>query len=136
MATGGRSSGGRSPKPAILKLLKGNPGHRPIPVEPVATGKPIKPEWLSERAAAIWDTQVRRAPWLTEVDSCKLALWCDREADVGVCHREWPEYVRKEHRMAGSEFGFDPIARARLGTKPDAGKAESPAAKYFGRPAA
>lgn len=43
-------------------------------------GAPVKPDWLCERAAAIWDeriTQLREVPGLlSEVDGPALALYC------------------------------------------------------------
>jgi phage terminase small subunit len=48
---------GRRPKSAAIKLVTGNPGHRPIPEdEPVAVpGWPDRPPHLSKTAAAEWD---------------------------------------------------------------------------------
>lgn len=47
---------GRRPKPVALKLLTGNPGKRPLPVdEPTAVpGWPDKPAGLGKTAAAEW----------------------------------------------------------------------------------
>lgn len=49
--------GGRRPKPAALRVLQGNRGHRPIPTdEPVAVpGWPDQPPKLGKVAAAEWD---------------------------------------------------------------------------------
>ena len=43
---------GRKPKPTALKVLEGNPGHRPLnKKEPMPKGKlPRCPEWLEDDA--------------------------------------------------------------------------------------
>jgi phage terminase small subunit len=48
---------GRRPKPAALRIVTGNPGHRPIPEdEPTPVpGWPDKPPTLGKIAAAEWD---------------------------------------------------------------------------------
>lgn len=48
---------GRRPKSAALRIVQGNPGHRPIPTdEPTQVpGWPDKPEKLGKIAAAEWD---------------------------------------------------------------------------------
>lgn len=52
---------GRRPKPAALRLLQGNPGHRPIsPDEPQPVpGAPDRPAGLSKLAAEEWDRLVQ-----------------------------------------------------------------------------
>lgn len=52
---------GRRPKPRQLKLVTGNPGHRPIPddePQPVP-GAPDKPRGLSKHAAPEWDRLIQ-----------------------------------------------------------------------------
>jgi len=77
--------GRRGPKPAprALKLLRGNPGKRPLDPGEVAalkaSGGPQPPEWLAGEALAEWN---RRAPQLAElgvigaIDQAVLALYC------------------------------------------------------------
>ena len=45
------------PKPTALKILAGNPGHRPLPpFEPqLIPGIPDKPDWLDTYASEEWD---------------------------------------------------------------------------------
>ena len=47
---------GRKPKPTALKVLEGNPGHRPLnKKEPMPKGKlPRCPEWLEDDAKKEW----------------------------------------------------------------------------------
>jgi P27 family predicted phage terminase small subunit len=68
--------------PTNLKLLRGNPGHRPIPPEPeppVFTEAPPPPDYLTGDAVAEWH---RMAPillntgLLTLADLPAFAAWC------------------------------------------------------------
>ncbi len=46
---------GRKPTPTALKLLKGNPGKRPLPEnEPNPQGEVKKPVFVKHRATRIW----------------------------------------------------------------------------------
>ncbi len=67
---------GRKPKPAALRELTGNAGHRPIPVELDFTAAgPIKmPSWLDKDAKAEWRRIVKA---LSDLDLLKAT-------DVGV----------------------------------------------------
>jgi phage terminase small subunit len=124
---------GRKPKPTHLRLVDGNASKRPIPKgEPVPTGKPVKPSWLKGRGATLWDDVLGFAFWLTEADSYKLAAWCDRQAqfEKAALRKTWTAADRREHRSAGSELGFDPSSRARMGTN-DGGQAKDPADEFF-----
>lgn len=56
---------GRPAKPIALRLVQGNPGHRPIPEElPAPKGIPAPPAHLSVRARQTWD---KVAPLLTQM---------------------------------------------------------------------
>jgi len=70
---------GPKPQPNSLKLLKGNPGKRPLPPEPKATGTPSPTEKLTGRAQRFWD---RVVPQLVQmgvaksIDSDVLTVMC------------------------------------------------------------
>lgn len=72
---------GRKPTPTALKLVRGNPGHRPIrDDEPVPKGEAVMPEWLSPEAARHWPKVaqlLQDAGLLTSVDAAALALYCE-----------------------------------------------------------
>lgn len=124
--------GGQKAKPRHLKLIDGNPGCRPIQDEPEATGVPVMPHWLTDkRAIAIWHDVMTFAHWLSKAESYKLASWCDRQADFERDRKEWSASDRREHRTAGSELGFDPMSRARMGSSTNGQKQADPAEKYF-----
>lgn len=127
--------GGQRPKPTLLRVVQGNPGKRPVPEnEPMPEGAPVKPIWLRrQRAVALWDEVLAFAFWLTVADSYKLAAWCDRQADFEIVksRKEWTAADRREHRSLGSELGFDPTSRARMGSNAGGSQKKDPADKYF-----
>lgn len=71
---------GRKPTPAHLRLVKGNPGHRPIPEEPtVPLEIPEKPEHLSALASQEWDRitpLLHTAGLLSLIDLAALSTYC------------------------------------------------------------
>ncbi len=72
---------GRKPKPTRLKVIEGNPGHRPIngrePKPPAS--QPSCPAHLSPTAKAEWKRLARtlnKIGILTQVDRAALAAYC------------------------------------------------------------
>ena len=71
---------GRKPKPTALKLVEGNPGHRPINKrEP--KGEPISlspPPELTKAQRVLWRKAIRVAPrqLLGACDRMLLTVWC------------------------------------------------------------
>jgi P27 family predicted phage terminase small subunit len=82
---------GRPKKPTALKVLEGNPGKRPLPVnEP----KPVEiapdcPEHLDDEAKKEWE---RIAP---ELESLGLLTYIDKAALAGYC-QAWSRWVEAE----------------------------------------
>jgi P27 family predicted phage terminase small subunit len=72
---------GRKPTPTALKVLRGNPGKRPLPEnEPTPKGEAVAPEWLSPSAALHWPVvarQLESSGVLTSMDAQALALYCE-----------------------------------------------------------
>jgi P27 family predicted phage terminase small subunit len=70
------------PKAAHLKLLEGNPGRRPIPIEPkpeISETIPEAPAFLSADARMEWQrvaSQLHCLGLLTVVDVASLAAYC------------------------------------------------------------
>ena len=132
---------GRTRKPVAAKLLDGS--HREDrDGRPLATavGVPLKPEWLGEIAAKVWDETVADLAaidgFLTSVDAGALSLYCHawqefhearelikRDGLVvkgreGVLVRH-PALMVKKHATdtiasIGSKFGLTPVSRASL----------------------
>lgn len=135
------SQRGRKPQPTALRLVKGNPGRRPLPEnEPRPDpGVPEKPHWLSGEASAEWDrivpelqslgllAQVHRAvlvtyctAWADYVDlyhAVQETGWTVPTGDGGFKRNPNAASLRDAHerlRSAASEFGMTPSALVRL----------------------
>jgi phage terminase small subunit len=109
---------GRKPTPSHLKLVRGNPGRRPINhSEPKPALGPIKPASLRGRASRLWDDyapQLERLGILTVLDGAMFALWCELAAEA---ERKGPKMVAAkiaQLRALASSFGLDPSTRSRM----------------------
>ena len=82
---------GRRPTPTKLKVISGNPGHRPLPQdEPQPEIKqPDPPEWLSGEALREWNRVV------PELFKLKLISEIDRSGIVAYCVA-YGQYVRAQ----------------------------------------
>jgi len=122
---------GAKPKPTVLKLVQGNPGHRPLPENEVeADGKPVKPKKCTGRPGQLWDEVVSRAPWLAAADSYKLHMFCALHAEFERSPAKMIASRLSQLRALGSELGLDPSARTRVGGS-GAGKPKDPAEGHF-----
>lgn len=76
------SSRGPNPKPAELKLLEGNRGHRPVDLSALfrpEVGVPDAPRWLLPEAKKAWkrlSAELIRYNLLSKVDRDSFALLC------------------------------------------------------------
>jgi hypothetical protein len=127
---------GAKPKPAFLKLVTGNPGHRPITEDPAA-GVDVNhdnglepPPKLKARQKQLWVQYIRRAPWLTHFDIARAHMWVEMQAEFEKSPAEMTAARIGQLRSLGSELGLDPSSRARLGVT-GAKEKEDPADKYF-----
>lgn len=134
---------GRKPQPTALRLVKGNPGRRPLPAnEPKPQpGIPEKPDWLKGEAAAEWDRvvpELEALGLLAGVHRAVLVTYCTAWADYVELYEAVQEIgwtvptgeggfkrnpnaasLRDAHerlRSAASEFGMTPSALVRLAT--------------------
>lgn len=132
---------GRSPKPTSLRVLEGNPQHRPMPKnEPKPRLiTPIVPAHLDAFAREHWDALVGELELvpglLTVVDGGALSLLCQawsewRSADAAIQEHGLtvenkqgmfarPEVrirdtAAKRYRALASEFGLTPSSRSRI----------------------
>ena len=129
---------GPAPKPTALRVLEGNPSHRPLPKnEPKPMrAMPRRPALLTGEARLEWERQAPRLfrlGVLTEVDGSVLTLYCQNfkrwlQAEAAVektleatgrlnrmrvliAHR----YGQAVLQLAG-QLGLSPSARARMST--------------------
>lgn len=132
---------GRPPKPTVLRVIEGNPGHRPILVdEPRPTpGIPTCPKTLKGEARREWRRISRELDHLglvAKVDRAALASYCfawarlleaeQHLADEGgvVAGRQGGPvknpWTTIQHQAAAqiksfaTEFGFTPSSRTRI----------------------
>lgn len=126
--------------PTAVKVLQGNPGHRPLPKNEVrpTLALPPAPEHLSAAAKAEWDRigqQLARLGLASGFDVAALACYCEQCAiwvqakqviaeqgltyELKGLHRKRPEVQIAEAaarimRQYLMEFGLTPRARATL----------------------
>lgn len=133
---------GRKPQPTALKLLRGNPGQRPInDAEPqFAVRLPRPPTQLSQSAKSIWRREGRRLLQVgvfTIADAPAFAAWCQSYARwlemVEMLNRTGPilridespgfkinplvaavRDAQADFIRAGVEFGLTPSSRTRV----------------------
>ncbi len=140
---------GRRAQPSKLKLLKGNPGRRPIsddePKPRVSPGVPEPPDWLKIYAKTEWAAvapELHRLGLLTAVDLTAFAAYCQSYArwrsaeeymgengntvveETGV-ERRVPQAVISQAALVdmnrfGSQFGLTPSARTSIHAAPTA----------------
>jgi len=95
---------GRKPTPRHLKVIRGNPGKRPLNKnEPdFSSDLPVAPGWLSERAKEIFTLLVSR---LTEMGCASashteaLALAAMRQEEVEICSAELQKALACETKI-------------------------------------
>jgi P27 family predicted phage terminase small subunit len=148
------STPGRRPTPTNLKLLRGNPGKRPINTQEPRpkVEEPRCPLHLGEIARAHWRRMVkelRPLNLLTRLDCAALAIHCDQwerwvqateelhkygpVLKMGAMLIQSPYITIADKAMnqilkTGTEFGFTPSARTRISV---AKPTESDRAKKF-----
>ncbi len=135
---------GRKPTPTTLRVLRGNPGRRPMSTdEPMPTPQVdlTPPDWLDEEAHREWARVapiLQRLGVLTEIDLDALAAYCQtwstwkaatqKIRQFGMVVKSTKDgdlpiispYVKIAHnaltqlRTLAAEFGLTPSARARV----------------------
>jgi P27 family predicted phage terminase small subunit len=148
---------GRKPHPTHLKLVKGNPRHRPLTDSEPAPRKtlPEPPAELSGDARKEWDRvapELYRMGLLTALDRSALAAYCQVygrwvQAERGIAEGGLLSTTIKgnliQNALVGiankamadmvryaAEFGMTPSARTRLRTSADV-RPRDPAEDYF-----
>lgn len=134
---------GRNPVPTALKIMRGNPGHRPLPKdEPQPDAiEPARPANLSARAIQEWERMVPillRMKVLTEADGIALGLLCNDIADLEevtdqIRQSGWlvaggrnpltavQSDLNRRVVMALREFGMGPASRTKVHVPKDTG---------------
>jgi P27 family predicted phage terminase small subunit len=143
---------GRKLKPLEIKVLNGNPGHRPLPIDSVKFQElesAVTPEWLDEMAKECWEWYsplLLNQKILTRGDLHNLEAFCSaysrwRQAEeqvklLGVIYPDGHDGYKKNPACTvitealsqlekfGGLLGLDPASRQRL-TAPK-GKSSNP----------
>lgn len=70
----------KRPKDTRLKRIEGNPGGRPLSIQPEPQSEiPLCPSWLDSKAMEEWDRitpELRRLGLLSQIDVMALAVYC------------------------------------------------------------
>lgn len=120
---------GPKPTATLIKLVRGNPGRRPLPKdEPVPEGRPKPPVPLSGRPLALWRAYVSPAWWLSRTDSPTCFMWVHMQAEFEAAPDKMLAARIGQLRSLAGSLGFTPGDRARMGTPP---AKDDPAAKFF-----
>jgi P27 family predicted phage terminase small subunit len=129
---------GPPPQPTNLRILRGNPGKRPIKSEPQPerpAEPPEAPAFLVDYARDEWCRvvgELHRLKLLTILDISSLAAYCtayarwrraaEALAKIEGLKRAQNPLVRIASRaaadMVASQFGFTPVARSRIAAGP------------------
>jgi P27 family predicted phage terminase small subunit len=152
---------GPPPKPVELKVLQGNPGHRPLKKDAIKpTAGASCPRVLSRAARAEWARiypELERLGLITQLDPFMLACYCEAVADFIWATRETrrgkytavvgenatevqaPAVSIKRASMQkirefAAEFGFSPSARARIHMPGASDGDDEDETRFFGIP--
>lgn len=130
---------GRKPTAQVVRFITGKRGRKPPePVTAQPNGRPTPPLKLTGRPAVLWRKWVKPAWWLSAADSQKAFMWVHMAAAYEASVTPGPDGTMPAPMLAahvanlrnlGSELGFDPGSRARLGGTPPANR--DAAEKYF-----
>lgn len=116
---------GRRPTPTTLKLVRGNPGKRPLNKEEPQPERraPEKPARLTGSAASTWkqlSAYLERMGVLTIADGLALELLCDAYSDYLAARKKgWHQRAEAAFKRIKSlliEFGLTPASRSRIKT--------------------
>lgn len=130
---------GRKPVPAHLKLVKNNPGKRPLPEKKVKLSSTIRmPNGMSAEEKRIWRWTIKHAPlgMVKDLDVQALRHYCEQCAEYDYARKKlksgrlvktssgtarpspWYKIANdafdKIHKL-NAEFGFTPSSRTKLG---------------------
>lgn len=109
---------GNKGKPPYLKLVTGNPGRRPIRVNPYIEDRegPLKPPHrLAKPQASLWRRCIDSAHWLTDQDAPLAYAWVCLQAQHDDAPDEMGAAKLCQLRLLASELGLNPSSRARMG---------------------
>ncbi len=127
---------GKKPTRSDLKVVRGNPGRRSVEprAAPDVRETPLEPpKKLTRPQRVLWVRYVNSAWWLTDFDTPKAYLWVCLQAEYLRSPAKMLAARLTQLRLLGTELGFDPAARSRVGAGAGAGALpeEDFSARYF-----
>lgn len=116
---------GRKPTPTHLKLVKGNPGRRPLPAKgkPAERDSPPAPAHLTASARRAWDSvsaMLARAGVLALVDAMAVELLCEAYADWRAARDELTAFGSNYYQTVNQAGGIMHRAHPALAVMRDA----------------
>lgn len=99
--------------PAVLQLIRGNPGKRPLNLSdgvnpPIQI--PAPPKWLSEHARKEWKRiggELAKLALIAEIDKASLAIYCQTWGDLCDLEQAFAAQKRKViEQTNGSDIGL------------------------------
>ena len=109
---------GRKPSITLLQPLRGK-RHPALGGEPMPGGTPNAPSNLSKEHRDIWSRYITPSFWLTRADEPKCIMFTYLMREYLNDPDNMPVTRIKQLRFLGSELGFDPPSRARMGRGQD-----------------
>ena len=117
---------GPKPRLAEFKLIEGNPGKERIALPavdekgmrlpPIVADNGLRPvQELAKRQMELWKMFIQRAPWLGLHDIPRAHMWVELHAEFEKNPKKMPVGRICQLRALGSELGFDPLSRSRMG---------------------
>jgi len=102
--------------PPDLRLLQGRPTNGASIVQ--MDGECEQPDFLLlPKAIRYWNRYIVPAHWLTRADETKSAIWCNLMAEYEAATEKMIAAKMWQLRGLGSELGFDPVSRTRIGSR-------------------
>lgn len=106
------------PTPTALKLLKGNPGRRPLPEnEPEPPGEVRKPAFVTYKATRFWKEfapKLEAMGVLKSTDVVMFGAWCCLSAEFEESPRGFNAAKLAQWRALAASFGLEPSSRSRF----------------------
>ena len=125
---------GRKPTPTALKVLNGNPGHRPLPKNEPQVAEPLgdAPADWNPKGKILWHeiANIIPAGVATRADRIVFEVLVRLVAEVRADSSAMSPALASQIRACAGCFGLTPADRARLSVPPPR-KPDDPTAEFF-----
>ena len=125
---------GRKPTPTALKVLNGNPGHRPLPKNEPQVAEPLgdAPADWPVKGKVLWHEIANQVPAgvATKADRIVFELFVRLVAEIRGDPSAITPALASQIRACAGCFGLTPADRARLSVPPER-RSDDPAGEFF-----